>query len=293
VGARFGEFFDSLGKALAVVAGLAIVVYIIGGLSMYARLQRQGLLAEAVVPEIPRERLAVLGLTQLLVTIILGLLLVWAARRLPARGAGELWSEWWPRVRGSKAFLVAAVVVVAAALLITPVSWNGALSAVLVLGALCWFLAWGRRVDPLLLFLVALGVAVAFTVLRQLEFPTQLSPGTVILTEKGAERVPEAVNGEIDARVIAFTDDEVLLGYESPEQIAREDVTGQQEDLVLLRIPRKSVATIAYDLPKDPVSFSESLPETLFGYPKLKCLPPTCQWGHDEQDRAIAVPFVF
>ena len=69
---QLGELFDTLGKALAALAGLAVFVYVIGGLTVLARLERLELPAESVVPEIPRERLALLGLAQLLWTLVLG-----------------------------------------------------------------------------------------------------------------------------------------------------------------------------------------------------------------------------
>jgi hypothetical protein len=314
VAARFGEFFDSLGKALAVVAGLAIVVYIIGGLGMYARLQRQGLPPEAIVPEIPRERLALLGLTQLLVTVVLGLLLVWLARRVPAREPQESWRVWWQRVVANWAFMAASVAGFLIVVLLAPWSVNGVLLIVLLLVAFVWFLGWGRRVDPIVVFAVALAVAVGFTVLRQLEFPTPHTMATVTLTPRGAELVPEArlveeavllegadgteleagpqaENRVIRGRVLVTTDSELLLGWESQVQRLQETETGEQ-DLTLLRIPRSRVGELAYDAQKDPVTFSDSVVGKLGG-PDLKCLIPICQLGSNEESRASGIPFFF
>jgi hypothetical protein len=69
---RLGDLFNGVAETLGTLAGLAVFVYVIGGLSVLARLDRLELPAEAVIPEIPRERLALLGLAQLLWTLVLG-----------------------------------------------------------------------------------------------------------------------------------------------------------------------------------------------------------------------------
>src|SRR5215207_3275219 len=96
---RPSSLFDTVGKALGSLAGLAIFVYMVGGLTVLARLRRIDLPPEVVIPEIPRERLALIGLAQLLWTLVLGgLIAALAIWLLPDREPEESWGDWWARL---------------------------------------------------------------------------------------------------------------------------------------------------------------------------------------------------
>jgi hypothetical protein len=273
------DFVDRFGKALGAVAGLAIVVYIVGGIGVYARLQRQALPPEAIVPEVPREQLVFLGLGQLFITTVLGFLLLWATRRMPGRLPDEGWDAWVQRVRTQKVFLALLAGAFVAILVLTPYSTNGLIAAMLLVGFVAWVLGWGWRVGPIVLVSVALAVAITYTVVRVSEFPPPYTTATVRLTAEAGQLVPEDQDGVVRARVLSVTDDEVLLGYESSEQRAREAETGVQMDLSLIRLPRDAVGEILYDAPRNPASFSESVTEHVFGAPNVMCIVPTCQAG--------------
>jgi hypothetical protein len=103
------------------------------------------------------------------------------------------------------------------------------------------------------------------------------------------------------ARVIETTDDQVLIGYESPGQAAQETATDERLPPALLAIPRESVARLYYEVPEDPASHSNSIAQEVFGVSPaplpLMCLIPSCEWDdtgdveHDEP--AWSAPFVF
>jgi hypothetical protein len=302
---RLGELFDTLGKGIAVVAGLAIFVYIVGGLTMVARMERLDLPAEVVIPEIPRERLAVLGLAQVLWTLILGGLIAAVALWLmPSRRHGESWPLWRRRVlRDDRHWWISAAVVLASIVLIAPASANGAIYLGLLLLGVAWFVGWGRGVNPLVAMAVVLVVSGAVTVLRQLEFPSPFTYAHVSLKADAAELVPEVspTSGYIIARMIEVSDDDLLMAYESPEQNASEEATGERRPPVLLTIPRDSVQRISYRLPKDPQSHSNSIAQHLFGLSPsplpLMCLIPTCEWDEtddvESDEPSFSAPFVF
>jgi len=205
------SLFDTVGKALGSIAGLAVFVYVVGGLTVLARLRRIDLPPEVVIPKIPRERLALIGLAQLTWTLVLGgLIAALAIWLLPDREPEESWRHWWARLpRQDKRKWIPALFVLAAIVLIAPLSANGlAYVGILLLGVIS-FVAWSRRRGRLVSFLVALALAGAVTVLRQLEFPTPFTGAEVTLTPGSAALIPEAQNGVILARVVETTDDEI------------------------------------------------------------------------------------
>lgn len=303
-----GKFFETFGKALGTIAGLAVFVYVIGGLTVLARLQRLELPAESIVPEIPRERLALLGLSQLLTTLVIGgLIAAIALALLPARGADESWRQWFSRLRRqNRRKWIPAVALIAVLVLLAPVSANGFVYiAALLLGA-TWFVgSWRRLRNPLTGLLVALLIAGAVTVLRQLEFPSPFGTARVTVTTEAAPLIPEAPEGEIRARVIETTDDAVLLGYESPETQALEEATGGREPPILLVVPRDIVERIAYDVPLEPQSHADPLGQQLLKWSPLPsswrippmCLVPTCEWDTtseiEHREPTFSLPFVF
>ena len=307
---ELGELFDTLGKALAALAGLAVFVYVIGGLTVLARLERLELPAEAVVPEIPRERLALLGLAQLLWTLVLGgaiaALALWL---IPPRELGESWRRWLGRLPGhEKRKWIPALALLAVIVLIAPWSVNGLVYLAALLLGVAWFIGRGRD-RPLIGVLLALALAGAVTVLRELEFPARFTRAEVTLTRESAPLFPEARRGKgseraietAAARVIETTDDQVLIGYESPAQAKRELDTGTNLPPALLVIPRDSVARIFYEVPEDPASHSNSLAQEVFGMSPdplpLMCLIPSCEWDDtsdvEHAEPAWSAPFVF
>ena len=82
--------------------------------------------------------------------------------------------------------------------------------------------------------------------------------------------------------MIETTDDQVLIGYESPAQAAQETATGARLPPALLVIPRESVARLYYQVPEDPASHSNSLAQEVLGMSPpplpLMCLIPSCEW---------------
>ena len=299
------SFFDTIGKALGSLAGLAVFIYVVGGLTVLARLQRLDLPAEVVVPKIPRERLALVGLAQLLWTLVLGgLIAALAIWMLPDREPEESWPQWWGRIRRErKKRWVPAVAVVAAIVLIAPLSANGLLYVGVLVTGVTWFVAWSRLHGRLISVAVALLLAGAVTVLRQLEFPTPFTAANVTLTTESAELIQEddVTEGVIHARVVQTTGDEILLSWESKEQNEREERLGVRLPPRLLVIPRDSVEEIRYQLPAKPQSHSDSLAQHLVGHSvpplPLMCLLPTCEWDEsgdiEEAEPTFSPPFVF
>jgi len=311
------DLFDQFGKALASLAGLAVFIYVIGGLTVLARLQRLELPPEAVIPEIPRERLALLGLAQLLWTLVLGgaiaALALWL---VPGRRRGEAWKAWLQRLRREqKREWIPALVLLGVIILIAPWSINGLIYVALLLSGIAWFIVRGRD-RPLVGVLLALLLAGTVTVLRELEFPARFTRAEVTLTREAAPLFPAAArprprSGSSDesshrvieaanARVIETTEDQVLIGYESPAQNAREADQGRLPPALLL-IPRDSVARILYEVPDDPASHSNSLAQEVFGMSPpplpLMCLIPSCEWDDtsdvESNEPAWSAPFVF
>ena len=278
------SLFDTVGKALASLAGLAVFVYVIGGLTVLARLRRIDLPAEVVIPKIPRERLALIGLAQLLWTLVLGgLVAALAIWLLPARQPEETWRQWSARlVAEDKRKWIPAVFGLAAIVLIAPLSVNGlAYVGTLLLGVVS-FVAWSQRRGRLVSFLVALLLAGAVTVLRQLEFPTPFAGAEVTLAPGKARLIPEAHDGLILARVVETTNDDILLSYQSPENKRLKEEKGIRQPPRLLVIPRDSVARIRYQLPPNSQSQSNSIAQEVVGFSPpplpLMCLIPTCEW---------------
>jgi hypothetical protein len=309
------DLFDTFGKAVAAIAGLAAFVYVIGGLTVLARLQRLELPAESVIPEIPRERLALIGLAQLLWTLVLGgaiaALALWL---IPGRRPGESWRTWLERLpREEKRKWIPALALLAVIVLIAPWSINGlAYVAVLLLG-MAWFVGHGRD-RPLLALLVALLLAGTVTGLRELEFPGRFTRGEVTLTRDSAPLIPEARRDELserlkeldggssigpgrtaaiehrearvidhrNARVIETTDDAVLIGFEGRRQGKHERKKEVRLPPVLVVIPRESVARIRYVPQEYPASHSNSVAQKVLGTSPpplpLMCLIPSCEW---------------
>lgn len=293
---------DTFGKALAAIASLAVFVYLIGGATVLVRLDRLELPAEAIIPEIPRERLALLGLTQILWSLLLaGALSAAAFWALPGREPKETWRKWKESLaahdrRRWAGTLVALALVVALA----PVSVNGLLYVLVLLGGTAWFLACALRVHPLITVIVAIGMASVLTIARELEFPSPFPTAVVTLSEDVESLVPESVDGKISARVIEKTDDEVLLGYESAEQDAREAAEpGLRLPPVLLVLPRDQVIRMTYGLPGSPQSHSDSLLQKVFDWPPPMCLLSlACEWdtapdGNESGEETYTVPLVF
>jgi hypothetical protein len=301
---RPSSLFDTVGKALGSLAGLAIFVYVVGGLTVLARLRRIDLPPEVVIPEIPRERLALIGLAQLLWTLVLGgLIAALAIWLLPDREPEETWGQWWARLRGhDKRKWIPALFVVVAIVLIAPLSANGlAYVAILLLGVIL-FVAWGRRRGRLVSFLVALVLAGAVTVLRQLEFPTPFAGAEVTLTPEAAPLIPEAQDGVIPvARVVETTSDDILLSYQTAENKLLKEERGIREPPRLLVIPRESVARIRYQVAPHAASHSNSIAQEVIGFAPpplpLMCLIPTCEWDETSdvelEEPSASPPFVF
>jgi len=304
---RPSSLFDTVGKALGSLAGLAIFVYVVGGLTVLARLRRIDLPPEVVIPEIPRERLALIGLAQLLWTLVLGgLIAALAIWLLPDRGPDETWWRWRARLwHHDKRRWIPALFVVVAIVLIAPLSANGlAYVAILLLGVIL-FVGWGSRRGRLVSFLVALLLAGAVTVLRQLEFPTPFAGAHVTLTPEAAARItpriPEAEDGMILARVVETTSDDILLSYQTPEQKEAKEERGIREPPRLLVIPRDSVAWIHYQVAPSSASHSNSIAQEVIGFAPpplpLMCLIPTCEWDEtsdvEAEEPSASPPFVF
>jgi hypothetical protein len=314
------DLFKGVGEALGTIAGLAVFVYAIGGLSVLARLERLELPAEPVLPEIPRERLALLGLSQLLWTLVLGgaiaALALWL---IPGRRTGESWRAWLERLpREEKRRWIPALVLLVVIVLIAPVSVNGLFYLAALFLGIAWFVA-SPRERPLVWVLLALLVAGIVTVLRELEFPARFTRAEVTLTKGSAPLFPEArkdvlsrrvieledasagsigpaklrkierrdarVIQERSARVIETTADQVLIGFESRKQQQTENETGERLPPALVVIPRDSVARLRYEIHEDPASHSNSVAQKVLGSPgplPLMCLIPSCEW--DETD---------
>jgi hypothetical protein len=327
------DLFDTFGKAVAAIAGLAAFVYVIGGLTVLARLQRLELPAESVVPEIPRERLALIGLAQLLWTLVLGgaiaALALWL---IPGRRSSESWREWLGRLpREEKRKWIPALALLAVIVLIAPWSINGLAYVAVLLVGMAWFIGHARD-RPLLALLVALLLAGTVTVLRELEFPGRFTRGEVTLTRDSAPLFPEARRDELserlqpggspigpgrtaaiehredrvidhrNARVIETTDDAVLIGFEGRRQGKVERDREIRLPPALVVIPRESVARIRYIPQEDPASHSNSVAQTVLGTSSppplpLMCLIPSCEWDEkpdvESTEPAWSAPFVF
>jgi hypothetical protein len=297
------SLFDTVGKALGSLAGFAVFVYVVGGLTVLARLRRIDLPPEVVIPKIPRERLALIGLAQLLWTLVLGgLIAALAIWLLPSREPYESWRDWWARlpVEGKRGW-IPALFVLAAIVLIAPLSANGLAYVGILLVGVVWFVAWSRRHPRLVSLLVALLLAGAVTVLRQLEFPTPFAGAKVTLTPESARLIPEAQDGVIPARVVETTDDEILLSYQTQENKDLKEELGIRNPPRLLVIPRDSVARIKYQLPPNSQSHSNSLAQEVAGFSPpplpLMCLIPTCEWDETSDvelaEPSASPPFVF
>jgi hypothetical protein len=313
---RPSDLFKGVAETLGTLAGLAVFVYVIGGLSVLARLERLELPAEAVIPEIPRERLALLGLAQVLWTLVLGgAIAVLALWLIPERRSGDSWKTWLKRLPGEeKLRWIPTLVLLVVIVLIAPWSVNGLLYMVVLLAGIAWFIARGRE-RPLVGFLLVLLVAGIVTVLRELEFPARFTRAEVTLTKGSAPLFPEArkdvlsrrlieledadagpigpaklrairrrdarVIQERSARVIETTADEVLIGFESRKQQQTENETGERLPPALIVIPRDLVARLRYEIHEDPASHSNSVAQTVLGTPDplpLMCLIPSCEW---------------
>jgi hypothetical protein len=301
-----GELFKGIGETLGTLAGLAVFVYVIGGLTVLVRLDRLELSGEVVIPEIPRERLALLGLAQVLWTLVLGGLIAVAALVLlrgSARGKGEAWGAWWRRLRSErKREWIPALVLLVVIVLIAPVSLNGFLYLAVLLFGVGWLMASGRTpsVGSIAAVVASLLIAAAITVLREREFPEPFDRAEVALSKEKVAGVPEAVQGRVSGRVIESTDDELLLGYEAPEIEAREKATGERIPPNLLVIPQGSVDRILYQGLIEPQSHSESVAQVAFGWAvrfPLVCLVPTCEWDDsgevEHREPTFSPPFSF
>jgi hypothetical protein len=163
------------------------------------------------------------------------------------------------------------------------------------------FVAWSRRRGRLVSFLVALLLAGAVTVLRQLEFPTPFAGAEVTLTPESAPHIPEAQDGVILARVVETTDDEILLSYQTQENKTLKEEKGIRQPPRLLVIPRDSVARVRYQLAPGSQSHSNSLAQEMVGFSPpplpLMCLIPTCEWDETSDvelaEPTSSPPFVF
>jgi hypothetical protein len=324
---RLADLFNGVAETLATLAGLAVFVYVIGGLSVLARLDRLKLPAEAVIPEVPRERLALLGLAQLLWTLVLGgaiaALALWL---LPTLSPGESWSSWGRRLlREEKRKWIPAAVLLLVIILIAPWSVNGVIYLVLLLAGIAWFIVNGTE-RPLVGALLVLLVAGALTVLRELEFPGRFTRAEVTLTRESVSDFPEAVRDvvkvnlrlkearsgaleaekaraieqinarmidEKSARVIATTPEEVLIGFEGRKQQKLEEESMDRLPPALVVIPRDSVARLRYEIPDDPASHSNSIAQELVGMSPpplpLMCLIPSCEWD-ENGDKEVNEP---
>jgi hypothetical protein len=330
---RLADLFNGVAETLATLAGLAVFVYVIGGLSVLARLDRLELPAEAVIPEVPRERLALLGLAQLLWTLVLGgaiaALALWL---IPTLSPGESWSSWGRRLlREEKRKWIPAAVLLLVIILIAPWSVNGVIYLVLLLAGIAWFIVNGTE-RPLVGALLVLLVAGALTVLRELEFPGRFTRAEVTLSRDVASEFPEATKDvdnpllsearsgslephraraikrfnarmidEKSARVIAATPEEVLIGFEGRKQQKLEEDTMDRLPPALVVIPRNSVARLHYEIPDYPASHSNSIAQELVGMSPpplpLMCLIPSCEWDEngdkEVNEPAWSAPFVF
>lgn len=330
---RPADLFKGVAETLATLAGLAVFVYVIGGLSVLARLARLELPAEAVIPQIPRERLALLGLAQLLWTLVLGgaiaALALWL---IPTQRPGDSWKSWLRRLpREEKRKWIPATVLLLVIILIAPWSVNGGIYLALLVAGIVWFIVNGRE-RPLVGALLVLLVAGAITVVRELEFPARFTRAEVTLTRDSASEFPEATRdvinprleearaglvtpakaraierinarmiGEKSARVIETTPEEVLIGFESRKQQVSEEETMDRLPPALVVIPRDSVARLRYQIPEDPASHSNSIAQELLGMSPpplpLMCLIPSCEWD-ENADREVnepawSAPFVY
>lgn len=187
---RLSQAFELAGA----VAGVAFLIYFVGGLVTWQRLRTLGLAEEASVAALPREGLLVAGLLALKFPLILGLgalvfyLVLDAVWRSERRGAvtRKRWSERWRQVAKAAPFALIGLLIVAV-IVAGLYAGRGALALAAVAGALAiaagWATSRGRRpafVAYGVFFAVALtGGIVEYADIKRV--PTHVEPAAVFL----------------------------------------------------------------------------------------------------------------
>jgi hypothetical protein len=115
---------------------------------------------------------------------------------IPAQAPGGSSRTWLGRLpRQGKRRWIPALALLAVIVLIAPWSVNGLVYLAALLLGVAWFIARGRD-RPVVGLLLALALAGAVTVLRELEFPARFTRAEVTLTRETAPLFPEARRGK-------------------------------------------------------------------------------------------------
>ena len=232
---RIQEWATRIGTVAAAVAGLVIVVHVLGGTVMWLRFNKAGLPADQAVALMTREQMLTVGLRLMvlpaLATGLLALGLVWARGRRP----GEL-------VRGGRIALRIGLVLVAILFLSLPMSWASLTWLGLGLVILYWWRGFGierrtpgRSPSPWRLAAVAVLAAAIISLGRQIDEPVQLLSVEVKLDRRPIPVKGTFVSVDANALYVGDTEENKIEGFR------RADVRSVALGPPLERAPNRSI----------------------------------------------------
>lgn len=212
---RIQEWAARIGTVAAALAGLVVLVHLLGGVVMWLRFRKAGLPADQAVAFMAREELLTIGLRLMvlpaLATGALALTLVWLRQRRSQRGR---------RARGSRPALVACAVLVAVLFLSLPASWASVTWVGLGLVIVYLWRGFGvvrrprdQAPSPWRLAAVAILAAAVISLGRQVDEPVQLLQVEVALDNRAALVSGTFVSVDSSALYVGDTETHKIKGF--------------------------------------------------------------------------------
>jgi len=287
-GSLLGDPLTSFGKAVGLIAGAGVFVYVVGVVAFWQRMDDAGLQPQEVVASIPRDQLAVAGAREASLSLITGaafalcLLGVYRAyarsrRSGASSGVGGRFATW---MGDHAAGVVTAFFGVSCALVMPLSPANVLLLAVCLLTVYVGGSSARRRLkdDPrayrtsiMAWAELAVGLSIAVFVvgfMRQREFPGGFACATVRLQDAAPER----------ALYLGSTADAIIVGRPARGSPGVCGALGASRPSTVL-VSRARIRQLELSAGPPPHPPSGSLLRKL-GIP-LECVSPVCRWRGD------------
>ncbi len=237
---RIQEWATRIGAVAAALAGLVIVVHLLGGVVMWLRFRKAGLPADQAVALMTREQMLAIGLRLIVLPVIIAggvaLTLVWAQAQ---RVRGGRWE------RALRPLQITAAVVTLALIAGLPGSWASFTWLALLLVILYWWRGFGvapRAADPSSwrLAVVAVLAAALISLGRQVDEPVQLLSVTLAVDKQPQPVQGVFVSADSTAVYVGDTTTKALRAFR------RDDVRSIELGPPIERAPNRSLLSWAF-----------------------------------------------
>lgn len=220
--------------AVGSIAGLVIIVHLLGGIVMWLRFSKAGLPADQAIAVMTREQILAVGLRVMVLPALVS----------AGVAAALVWNDEQPKTL-VLVLRIVAVAVAAILFLTLPVSWASVTWLALLLVFVYWWRGFGAtrrrgRPSPWRLAAIAVLAAAIISLGRQIDEPVQLLQADVMLRPGAAARQVHGVFISQDVTTVYLGD--VASGQ--IEELPRDEVASLDLGPPLARAPNRSLLSM-------------------------------------------------